>query len=56
MEAIAPRVPWWYFALAAVVMTAALGALIGYGFGRPLQVGVVLFVLLALITFVRRAR
>lgn len=56
MQARAPRVPWWYFALTGVVITAVLGLLLSHGVGWPVQIGVIMLVLLGLMVVVRRDR
>jgi len=56
MEATAPRVPWWYFALFAVVMTAFVGTLMALGFGWPVQIGSCMLLLLGLLAVIRRGR
>ena len=56
MEATAPRVPWWYVALAGVAITSMLGVLLSYGVGWPVQLGVVMLLLLGLQAVIRRTR
>lgn len=56
MEATAPRVPWWYFALTALAVTAVLGLLLSCGVGWPLQIGAVMLLLLGLLAVIRRSR
>lgn len=54
MEATAPRVPWWYFALTGLAITAVLGLLLSCGVGWPVQVGAVVLLLLGLLAVIRR--
>ena len=56
MEATAPRVPWWYFALMGLAMTAALGLLLSYGVGWPVQIGALMLLLLGFMAVIHRRR
>ena len=56
MEATAPRVPWWYFALTGLAIAAVIGLLLSRGAGWPEQIGAVMVLLLGLLAVIRRSR
>ena len=56
MEAPAPRVPWWYFALSGLAIAVVLGLLLSRGAGLPVQIGSVMVLLLGLLAAIRRSR
>jgi len=52
MEARAVRVPWWYVAITALVLTAVVGATRAFGFAAQVVAG--LFVLTCLVAAIQR--